>query len=252
VRPTILALLSAGCIYGGALVGMAVQTRLPPEQRTPGSQDAIKMTAGVISLMAALVLGLLVSSAKNNFDSASAAITRAGARVIMLDRVLAQYGAESAAVRDELRRSVAAGIELLWPEVPRVEGALKAFERTNMMERMLVQIRALEPRTDAQRALREQAQALGNELLLSRWLQIEQAQIPLPRPFLHVLLFWFTMLFASFGLVAPPNATVRTVLFVGAAALGTAIFLILEMNDPMDGIIKVSGGPMVKALEQLQ
>ena len=92
---------------------------------------------------------------------------------------------------------------------------------------------------------------LGNEILLLRWTQIEQAQTSMPTAFLVILLFWLTMLYVSFGLIAPRNATVVAVLFIGALSVGTAIFLILEMNEPLGGSIKISSGPMLKALEHL-
>jgi len=150
-----------------------------------------------------------------------------------------------------LRRAVAVSIEVLWQEEHPTASGLGAFERASAMEGMLDKIRALRPQTDGQRALQAQAERLGNELMLSRWVQIEQAHNPMPMMFLRVLLFWLTILYISFGLIAPRNATVVTVLLVGALSLATAIFLILEMNAPMDGVIKVSSGPMRKALEHL-
>jgi hypothetical protein len=246
-----IAWISAGCIFGGALLGMALGRFLPAEHLGADSKDAIKLGAGMISLLAALVLGLLVSSAKNNFDASNAAITQGGAKAILLDRVLARYGAEAGEVRGELRRAVAALIEMLWPEERSTASGLDALERTHAGETMLDEIRRLRPQTDAQRELQAQARQLANELLLLRWVEIEQAQTALPTAFLGILLFWLTVLFTSFGLIAPRNATVVTVLFIGALSLATAVFLILEMNEPMSGVIRTSSGPMRKALEHL-
>lgn len=251
MSPMSLAVASAGCIFSGTLVGLAVRKVLPEHHLSDDSKDAVKLGAGMISMMAALVLGLLVSSAKNNFDATNKAITEGGAKIILLDRVLLSYGAETRELREGLRQGLVATIEMLWPEEPLTDSALRAFESASGMERLLEGIRALKPQTDAQRTLQAQAQQLGNELLLSRWLQIEQAQTSLPTPFLVVLLFWLTMLYMSFGLLAPRNATVIAVMFVGALALATAMFLILEMNRPMGGFMKVSSGPMRKALEHL-
>jgi hypothetical protein len=128
---------------------------------------------------------------------------------------------------------------------------LSNFEKATAMERLFQKIRELKPQNKAQRALQKQAQAICTELLLSRWVQIEQAQVGLPIPFLVILLFWLTMLYMSFGLLAPHNYTVITAMFVGALALATALFLILEMNRPMQGTIKVSSAPMRKALEYI-
>jgi len=246
-----IALITTGCIFGGTLLGLALRSIVPEHHLKEDSKDTVKVGAGMISMMAALVLGLLVSSAKGKFDSTNAGITEGGAKVILLDRVLASYGPEAKEVREYLRRGVAASIELLWPEERSSDSVLSAFERVAGMERVLEKIRGLQPQTEAQRALREEAQKLCQDLLFIRWLQIEQAQTGLPLLFLVILLFWLTMLYMSFGLFAPRNATVLTVMFVGALSLATAMFLIVEMNHPMGGAIKVSSGPMRKALEHL-
>ena len=246
-----IALISAACIISGTLLGLTLSKLVPGHHLNADSKDAVKVGAGMISMMAALVLGLLVSSSKSTFDSASAAITQGGARVILMDRLLSNYGPEAKDVREELRRGVTAAVEMLWPEESPKDVDANAFERAPAMEKVLVQIRGLRPQTEAQRALQAQLQALGNEILFSRWVQIEQAQVPLPLPFLVILLFWLTLLYTSFGLLAPRNATVITSMFLGALALATAMFLIVEMNHPMSGALKISSGPMRKALEHL-
>jgi len=246
-----IALITAGCIFSGTLLGLALSKMVPGHHLNPDSKDAVKMGAGMITMMAALVLGLLVSSAKSTFDSTNAAITQCGAKVILMDRLLASYGPEAKEVREELRRAVTAGLQMLWPEEFSGDLNMNAFERATTMEKLLEQIRGLRPQSEAQRASQAQAQALGHEILLTRWLQIEQASVPLPRPFLVILLFWLTLLYTSFGLLAPRNATVITIMFLGALALATALFLIVEMSRPMAGAIKVSSAPMRKAAEHL-
>ncbi len=247
-----IAVVTTGCIFGGTLIGLALSRFIPDHHLKDDSKDAVKVGAGMISMMAALVLGLLVSSAKSKFDSTNAAITESSAKIILVDRILARYGPETQEVRNFLRQNVAASLELLWPEeAPVSDEQMKAFERSPTMEVVLEKIRGLQPKTDAQRAAIQEAQKLCQEILFTRWLQIEQAQSTLPLAFVVVLLFWLTMLYVSFGLFAPRNATVLTVMFVGALALATAMFLIIEMNRPMSGAIKVSSGPIRKALEHI-
>ena len=165
--------------------------------------------------------------------------------------MLAAYGPETKDVREQLRRAVVAGIEMFWPEEKNVGSGMTAFERANAMEMIQAKLRQLTPTTDAQRQLLSQAEQISNDMLQARWLLIEQAQSALPMPFLVVLLFWLTMLFLSFGLFAPRNATVIIVLLIGAMSVSGAVFIILEMNHPLRGMIKVSSAPMRKALEHL-
>jgi hypothetical protein len=246
-----IALISTACIFCGALLGLFLQGLLPERHLRDTSKDTVKVAAGMIATLSALVLGLLVGSAKSSFDTTNNAIIQNGAKVILLDRVLAAYGPETKDVREQLRRAVAAGIEMFWPEEKNAVSGMTSFERANAMEMIQAKLRELTPATDAQRQLLSQAEQISNDMLQARWLLIEQAQSALPVPFLVVLLFWLTMLHLSFGLFAPRNPTVITVLLVSALSVSGAIFIILEMNHPLQGIIKISSAPMRKALEHL-
>ena len=246
-----IGLISAGCIFGGALLGLLLQGLLPEHHLRDTSKDTVKVVAGTIATLSALVLGLLVGSAKSSFDATNTAIIQNGAKVILLDRALAAYGPETKDAREQLRRAVAAGIEMFWPEEKTVGSGMTGFERANTMEMVQAKLRGLTPATDAQRKLQSQAEQITGDMLQARWLLIEQAQSVLPMTFLVVLLFWLSMLHLSFGLFAPRNWTVITVLLISALSVSGAIFIILEMNHPLDGMIKVSSAPMRKALEHL-
>lgn len=246
-----IALISATCIFGGVLLGLLLQKLLPSHHLSNDSKETVKLGAGMIATLSALVLGLLVSSAKNTFDTMNAEITQSAAKIVQLDRVLANYGPETKDAREQLRRTVIAGIETFWPEEKTVASGMTAFERANGMELVQAKLRELSPASETQRQLLAQAQQFSGDLLQLRWLAIEQAQNALPVPFLVVVLFWLTMLHMSFGLFAPRNGMVIVVLFICALSVSGAIFLILEMNHPLSGFIKVSSAPMLKALEHL-
>jgi hypothetical protein len=243
--------ISAGCIFGGAVFGLLLSRRLPEAHLRDNSRDTVKVVTGLIATLAALVLGLLISSAKNTFDAVDTAITNNGAKIILLDRALANYGPETKDIREHLRSTIIAGIEMFWPG-EKAEGAgLAGFERANAMEVLQAKIRELTPATDLQRQLRSEAEKLSGDMLEARWLLIAQAQRTLPLTFVVVLLFWLTMLHISFGLLAARNTTVITVLLISALSVSSAMFIILEMDHPLQGMLKVSSAPMRKALEHL-
>jgi hypothetical protein len=246
-----IALISAGCIFGGVLLGLWLQNLLPGHHLSNDSRETVKLGAGMIATLSALVLGLLVSSAKSTFDTMNAEITQGAAKIIYLDRVLADYGPETGAARELLRRNTAAGIEMIWPGETTPVSGLTAFEKVNGMEMLQIKLHELAPTNEIQRQMLQQAQQTCTELRQSRWLVIEQAQNGLPVPFLVMLLFWLSALHMSFGLFAPRNAMVIVVLLICALSVSGAIFLVLEMNHPLSGIIKVSSAPMLKALEHL-
>jgi len=251
MNSTLIALIGVACIFSGTLLGFSLQRILPHQHLSKDSHEIVKLGAGMIATLTALVLGLLVSSAKNTFDTLSEGIVQTGAKVIVLDRTLAAYGPEAKALRDQLRRTIAVRLEHLWPGAGRRMQDAAAFERAKGLELIEAALRELAPKNDAQRQLLAQARQLTADLAQTRWLLIEQAQTEPPVPFIVVLLFWLTMLFTTFGLFAPRNGTVLTVLFVCACSVSAAVFLILELNRPLTGLIKVSNAPLLKALEHL-
>ncbi|HUM14971.1 MAG TPA: hypothetical protein VL086_04720 [Candidatus Nitrosotalea sp.] len=238
-------------MFGGALFGIGLQRLLPKHHLSKESQDVVKLGAGVIATVSALVLGLLVTSSKSSFDAMNTRITQASAIIIILDRVLADYGPESKNAREQLRRSTELTINKLWPEERPTATAVAAIERGGEVEAVRGELRQLAPQNDDQRQLFAQARELASDVSRSRWMLIEEAQNELPNTFLVVLVLWLTILFLSFGLFAPPNATVVTALLICACTMSAAIFLILEMNRPLDGFIKVSSAPVRKALKYL-
>jgi hypothetical protein len=181
--------ISFACIFGGAMLGMALRRLLPAHHLRDDSKDTIKLGAGLIATLAALVRGLLVGSAKSSFDAASAAITQSATKILVLDSVLARYGDEARPAREQLRRNVAAGIEMIWPEQKTGISALTAFERANGVELLQDKLQALKPDSDLKGSLRSRALGLNHDLLQARWLVIEQQQAGLPVPLLVVLVF---------------------------------------------------------------
>jgi hypothetical protein len=146
-----IGLISAACIFGGALLGLLLQGLLPEHHLRDTSKDTVKVAAGMIATLGALVLGLLVGSAKSSFDATNTAITQNGAKIILLDRVLATYGPETKDAREQLRGAVAAGIEMFWPEEKNGGSGMTGFERANAMEVLQAKLRTLTPTTDTQR-----------------------------------------------------------------------------------------------------
>ena len=241
--------ISAGCIFGGVLLGMLLQKVLPEHHLDTASKDTVKVGAGMLATLTALVLGLLVSSAKSSFDGMNAGIAQAGAKVILFDHILADYGPETKEVRDELRHTVASTIERIWPTKKTGSGGLRALESVDAAKILQAKLRELTPKNDLQKSLLAQALQISNDVLQTRLLLMEGQQNTLPSPFLVLLIFWLTGLFITFGMFAPRNGTVLAVLLICAVSVSSAIFLVLEMNRPLDGFIKASNAPLRKAVE---
>ncbi len=243
-----------GCVFGGALVGMFFRAVLPERHLSAESKDVVKLGMGLIATMSALVLSLLIASAKSSFDTQRSELAQLSANVILLDRILALYGPETKGTREALRDIVAGAIDRVWPEnrspVDPVTQAAQV-EPTNAPERLFQKIEQLSPKTDTQRSLQAQASKMTMDLTQARWLLHAQRGSSIPVPFLVVLVFWLTILFTSFSLFSPPNPTVIVTLLVCALSVSGAIFLILELDRPFGGFIQISSAPLRDALARL-
>ena len=246
-----IALMAFGCMFGGALLGVFLRPLLPGQHVSADSRDVVKLGVGVIATQAALVLGLLVSSAKGSFDTMNAEITQAGAKIILLDHVLARYGSETHDARQHMQRSLRSTIDSIWPKHRGGASGMRVFESSTEWEEASATIRDLTPQTESQRVLKAQAVQIAGELVQLRWLSLEQSRGALPTIFLIVLIFWFAVLFVTFGLLTPRNVTVMTVLLVCALAVAGGVLLVLEMNQPLEGVIKASSAPLEHALDHL-
>jgi hypothetical protein len=246
--------IAIGCIvfvlvFSSALLAMFAHRALPEHHLSADSKDVVKLGVALVATMSALVLSLLVASAKSAFDTRSNQLVEASADIILLDRALARYGPETKEARSLLQRTVAATVERFWP----AEGAKPVVidPEASPVEALYDKIEALSPQSEAQRTMQSQALTLAADMGRTRLLVFEHLGTSIPVPFLVVLVFWLCIIFASFGLFAPRNATVITVLCVCALSVSGAIFLILELDRSFEGLLQVSGAPLRTALAQL-
>ena len=247
---TVAAIVFA-CAFGGAMVGIFLQRVLPQSHLRQESKDVIKLGTGLIATMAALVLGLLVGTAKTSFDSQTNGFQQLATNIILLDRTLAHYGPDAKPARQQLRGTVTSTIERLWPANGSHSSELSDSAITADAGTLYDSIRSLSPRDDFQRSLQAQALQIGADLARNRWQLSQPDDGSLPIPFLVVLAFWLFVLFSSFGLFSPPNGTVITVLFVCALSVAGAVFLIVDLDQPFEGLLQVSSASLRNALAQL-
>jgi len=199
--------------------------------------------------MSALVLGLLVSSAKTFYDTQSAELNQISADVVALDRLLVHYGPETKEAREKLRIAVIGNLDRIWPHERTRTSAGPVSDEPG--ESLLDEIQAFSPKDEKQRALGAQVLNLAISLGRIRWLMYEQSNASFSYTLLVIMVFWLTIVFISFGLFAPHNATAITSLFAAALSVSGAIFLILEMYMPYSGLVRISSSPLRSALAHL-
>ena len=239
------------CTFGGALFGICLRRILPEPHLSSDSKDVVKMCTGLIATLSALVLGLLVASAKSSFDSQRTGLQQLSTNLILLDRSLKFYGPETKDAREQLRRTVQLLLDLCWPTDASHATRLDSLELTVSAGALSASIRDLAPKTDSQKAIQSQALQISFELARTRWFLSQGEESSIPPPFLFILIFWLTVLFISFGLFSPGNATVMTVLLICAVSVAGALFLIVELDRPLRGLIQISRKPLHDALGQL-
>jgi len=243
-----ISLVTFAFVFGGALLGMALRSILPQHNLDVDSKDVVKLGMALVATLAALVLGLLIASAKSSLDTQNNELTEMSSRVVLLDRVLAHYGPETKEARDALRSSIARTLDL---GLGREEAHTAGVEQQSSGEALYDKLAKLSPKDDDQRSSKAQALSIMMSLGETRWLIAEQKVSAVPLPLLTVLVFWLAIIFTSFGLFAPRNMTVHVSLLVSALSVSGAIFLILEMYSPYEGVIRVSSAPLRAALARL-
>jgi hypothetical protein len=234
-------------MFGGALLGVL----LPGHRLNDNTKDVVKLGTGLIGTLAALVLGLLVASAKSSFDTQSSQVKQLTATVVVLDNLLTQYGPESRTARNQLRSGIAAAADRIWLEHTSNSANSQPFEVSSAGDTFLRTIQGLTPASDAQRSLKDQAIQITAELSKVRLLLFTQKGGSTPAPFLVVLIFWLTIIFVSFGLFAQPNSIVIGALFLFTLSASGTMFLFLELDQPFDGPMQISSTPLRNALPTL-
>jgi hypothetical protein len=239
-------------IGAAGLAGLALGRRLPAHHLDKHSRDAVRLVAGFLATLSALVLGLLISSAKANFDEHSGQLHRIAADVVALDRTLVRYGEGTRQARDVLRSALIDTLAQFSAD-NRLKGeSLVQPVRDVRLLGFYDRLQTLAPQTPGQQAAQARALQLTDNIAATRVLLTQDPGGSIPSPFLLVLVFWLMAMFAAFGLFARVNATVIAALLMGAMSVAGAVLLILELDRPLDGLMRLSTEPLRHAVETIE
>jgi len=234
------------------LLGMFLRGILPEHHLSNESMGVVKLGIGMLATLAALVIGLLIASAKGSFDTMNNGLMQTGSKIILLDRLMAQYGPETREARDFLRRGVASFIERVWPKEGVGDLQVKPLDPRAGIEALQEKLLQLSPQNDSQRWIQSRALQVSGEIAETRWLLIQQIGLSsLSMPFFVILVSWLVIIFFSFGLSSPRNATVIVVLLICALSAAASLYLIQELDQPYRGLIRISSAPLRNALAYL-
>src|SRR5262249_51869242 len=236
-------------LVGAALLGRCLHRYLPQDHLSADSKDAVKLAMGLVATMTALVLGLLVSSAKESYDTKRSEVIQMAAKAAFLDRILTRYGPEAADARNALRGGVADAIRRIWPTQQGKSAQLAPNEEA--ADAFYIAIQRLSPQEDMQRTLKAQAATVMVDNGELRAVLAAQSIPSISKPMLIILVVWLLVIFFGFSLIAPPNITTTLALVASAFSVACAIFLILELDHPFGGLIHIPSEPLINLLNQL-
>ncbi len=250
MNASIVAVIVFGVMLVAILFGRILRRLLPAHHQSQETTESVKLAMGMAGTMAALLLGLLVNSAKGTYDSERNEVSQIGANVAFLDRLLELYGPEAAGIRPQLRIVVEDATRQIWVQ-GRSQQA-KLFADAESGNALNSAIHRLSPQNEEQRSVKEQISTLTFQLAQMRSLVLTQSSPSVSNLLLLVVVSWFVLIYVSFSMVSPPNATANIAMIISAFTVSGAIFLILELDRPFSGLMEISSEPILNAVSQLK
>ena len=239
-------LLVFAILAAAALFTLWLHPHLPEHYRSAETTSNLRLGMGVIATITAVVLGLLISSVKGSFDIVSRDVQTLAADLIVLDRTLHFYGPDAAHARGLLARYTERVLEGTWPsggQAPAIDDRA-AEDLLNQTEQAILSLQPAPQEPD----FKEQALTQVRRVVRRRQILIEESGSAASPHLVVALTLWLGLIFASFGYNAPRNGMMVIVLLVCAASVAGAIFLILEIDGAVTGLIVVSSDPIQHAL----
>jgi hypothetical protein len=250
-------------LVGASWIGWRVSRMLAEHHRSRDTVDSMRLVLGMLVTFAAIVLGLLTSSAKGHFDTHGSNLQSYSTDLISLDQRLREYGPGADPIRAILRSYTAAAIADTWPEIARPAGTypsnIQSFDPGSLegisLGEMLLQMDRMIARLDQTGPLKQElvpmlAQRM-QQTLQDRWNLVASGQPTISWPFLSVMVLWLLLIFAIFGLSSPANAVMYAAIALAAISLSVALWLILDFDSPLSGLLKVTAVPMLDALRHM-
>jgi hypothetical protein len=245
----LICVITFSVVFGSALLGIFLRSVIPDEHLSSDSKDTIKLATGLVITMTALVLGMLVSSAKASYDSHKAEVASMATKIVLLDRQLVHFGPDAELLRHQLRESARIALERVWTSRRLRPVDLAPMEAVGLL---YDEVDDLPATTERQQATKAKIVSLASDLKETRMLIfIQSGNDAVSLPLLAVVVSWLAAIFLSFGVFSPPNRTVLITLLFCAVAVSGAIFIILEMYSPFSGVLRISPQPLYDALGQL-
>ena len=243
-----IAIVALGLILASIVCGLFLRSRLPEAHLSGDSKEVIRLATALIGTMAAVVLALLFAATRGSFETTNSHVSRLTAGVIELDQLLKEYGPEGLPLLRALRADRDFMVNLIWRDGASDVSPIRAVAP---QQTVLYMLRELKPREPVQSSLQARALQVTTDLEQVRLILFAQPPDSISKPFMIVLVLWLMFIFASFSMSAKANPTLVIVLFICAFSAASAIYLIVELGQPFDGLMQIPSEPLRQALAPL-
>jgi hypothetical protein len=244
--------IAFGCCFGAGFIGLFLRHVIPSEHFDSDTKNTVKLAMGLIAAMAVLALGLLIASAKSSYDAQRTRLEQLASDIIELNQRLAAFGPETKDSRQAMRIAMVGLHDRIWSSEGVNTVAIDPRATAQLYDSVLGAIRVLQAKAaDAQRSDQKAALDLAGTLFRTRLMMFVEGTSQISTSLLVTLVLWVSAPFLGFGLVVRFNPTVAASIFVGAVCVAAAIFLILELNTPFSGLIRLSDAPVRYAISRV-
>ncbi|HEY1943112.1 MAG TPA: hypothetical protein VGH40_13415 [Roseiarcus sp.] len=250
MNPDEFAIAVTVAVFAAGALGLILRHILPEKHVTGAAKDMIGAVVGLLTLLSALVLGLLIWTAHGVYSAQNAAIQTLAAKALDLDLALAEYGPEANAMRAQFRQGLASTIDQVWgaSESDRNFAAANFAAAVRSRHNWEASLASLRPSTDAQKQALAAAKSLIESIAQSRLQMSFALTNPVSIPLVLVVAGWATLLFFGYGLMSGSSTASFLATGLGAIAAGSAVLLILELSSPYSGIFRASPAPLEQVL----
>jgi hypothetical protein len=232
-----------------AALGSHVRAKLADHHFSEDSLAAMRIAVGLVATLSALVLSLLISSGKSSLDLVNTALQHNSVAMIQLDRTLSQFGPSSDGLRVDIKNDYARWISFLFSNKKGKTAEAESREMLQSTYDIQGRIFALQTIGPRQEKLRDHATELWDDIFAGRWLALEHRRGLIPTPLIAVLVGWLVVIFGIFGFSAPRNWSMCVVFLLCSWSATTAVFIVLDLDTPFQGMVNVSKAPMMDALK---
>ncbi len=235
-------------VLAGGSLGLILHRVLPEKHLTGGGKDMIGAVVGLVTLLSALVL--LIWTGYGVYAGQNSAIQTLAAKVLQLDLALADYGPEAKDARAQLRQGLGKTIDEIWGS-NESDANFVAYNFAAALQNLRnreAALTALHPSTDAQTQALAAAKATVESIRQSRLQMSFALASPISFPLIVIVAAWATFLFFGYGLMSGGNAASFVAVALGALAVASAAYLILDLSSPYSGIFRASSAPLEQVL----